>query len=169
MRPPLFVLRDGINHLLIGRHPLFGEDYLPAWPDHIHRPLDYGASQINRLIRPGNPLAGVRQQGKSIALLAAVVIMRRYRGGIDRPDVGPQSAKYVLVRLKGGQLSVSPRSIVLGVKNQDSIFGRSFREPHAPPTRSIQRKIGRRFTDLKHIVSPVHGERAVCPHPIMLN
>ncbi len=80
--------------------------------------------------------------------------MRFHRGGIDRQDIGTRRFECLLVRLKGGELTVSAGRVVLGIEYQYGIFLFPLGKSHPPPPRTVQREIRRHIAHVQHTGTP---------------
>jgi hypothetical protein len=76
--------------------------------------------------------------------------MRFHRRRIYRQNIGADFGEFILVRLKGGKLAVSPRCVVFDIKNQNGIVVAAFRKRDLDAARSLQREIRSGIIYLKH-------------------
>jgi hypothetical protein len=76
--------------------------------------------------------------------------MRLDGGRVDGQDFRVQRGKPFPIRLKGGQLTVSPRRVVLGVEDEDGIETGPFGQREGSSARTGEGKIRRRCSNLKH-------------------
>ena len=149
--PP--VLLDGLKDFRVGGDPLLGKNDGKMRADHIDRPLYQSAESFQGLVLTGNGPFRVGQQGKGKSFFVAIIVMRFDRGRVDGQNFGAYGGKFILIRLKGGQLTVSPRGVVFGVENQDGIVGFAFRQGHFAPAGTFERKTGSLLASLKHFNS----------------
>jgi len=156
------ILFNGREDFLVGRHPLFGKYDLEIGADDINCPLDQLAHRLQGFVPARDFLIGIGQNCKREAFFVAVIIVRFDRGRIYSQNFGSGFGEFILVRLKGGKLTVSPRSVVFGIEYQYGIFGFPFRQGDLSSAGTIESKINSVIADFQHQLAFQYFKLGVC-------